>query len=59
MRRFVSGAVAILLMAPGGTRPCRKTANHQQPLARPGVVIDGDNGEWPGPLWPSKRITQS
>jgi len=50
MRRFVSGAVAILLMAPVALVLAAKRQVVESHWRDRDIAIDGDNGEWPGPL---------
>jgi hypothetical protein len=50
MRRLVSGAVAILLMAPVALVLAAKRQIVESHWRDRDIAIDGDNGEWPGPL---------
>jgi hypothetical protein len=50
MRRFVSGAVAILLMAPVALVLAAKRQVVESHWRDRDITIDGDHGEWPGPL---------
>src|SRR6478672_11063239 len=50
MRRLVSGAVAILLMAPVALVLASKRQVVESHWRDRDIAIDGDNGEWPGPL---------
>ncbi len=50
MRRLVSGAVAILLMAPVALVLAAKRQVVESHWRDRDIAIDGDNGEWPGPL---------
>src|SRR3954447_26682270 len=50
MRRLVSGAVAILLMAPVALVVAAKRQVVESHWRDRDIAIDGDNGEWAGPL---------
>src|SRR3954464_6640536 len=50
MRRLVSGAVAILLMPPVALVLAAKRQVVESHWRDRDIAIDGDNGEWPGPL---------
>jgi hypothetical protein len=50
MRRLVAGAVAILLMAPVALVLASKRQVVESHWRDRDIAIDGDNGEWPGPL---------